>query len=206
MKNLLLTILLSVTTQAATLNLVSSNQFKLGTNNVYTTSLANLTTLSNFVIGNYVSSNALVTTNWSLLTATNASLITELSSSNVTVTNILSVQANLNSSNVVVTNLLNVSGGFSLGGGATITKILTAAETLDFPATGTNVVSTLDVTVSGAGTNGWASVMIVSPNTNFVYDASITATNTVTVRAANISINDAVNPDPTSARILVFQY
>lgn len=49
MKKLLLTILLSVTTQAATvnLNLVSSNQFKLGTNGIYNAALTAITTATN---------------------------------------------------------------------------------------------------------------------------------------------------------------
>lgn len=203
MKKLLI-LLTSLTTFAAAdvnLSLSSSNQLKVATNTIYSATLANLTTLSNSIIGNiYVSSNALVTTNWTALNASVVTAPTIASSSSVT------------SSNLVVTNLLSVSGNTTLtgtlaqGGGATILSILSTNATLDFPATATNQISTLDITLPGAGTNSAVFLNIITPDTNFTYSAYIGATNTVTVRAANISITDAANPDPTAARVTVFQY
>jgi hypothetical protein len=176
----------------ATFSTVSSNQFKLGTNGIYTASLANLTTLSNSITSSiYVSSNALISTNWSAINSTTATH----SSAQV---------GALTSGSSIVTNNLS-AGGLIIGGGTAITKILSATATLDFPATATNQISTLTITVTGAGTNGCAFVNIVTPNSNFTYTATIEATNTVTVRAANISINNAVDPAATAARVVVFQ-
>jgi hypothetical protein len=204
MKKFLILLLTSLTSFAAadvSISLVSSNQFKTGTNGIYSATLANLTTLSNAIIGNtYVSSNALVTSNWTALAATNLTAPTIASSSSIT------------SSNLVVTNLLTVVGNTTLtgtlaqGGGLAILSILSTNATLDFPATATNQISTLDITLPGAGTNSAVFLNIITPNTNFTYSAYIGATNTVTVRAANISITDAANPDPTAARVTVFQY
>jgi len=192
-KNLLLAVLLSVSSFGATFYTVSSNQFVGGTNGIYQASLQNLATLSNSISSSvYVSSNALISTNWSALNTTLGTLAT----ANI---------ATLNSGSSTVTNNLT-AGGLIIGDGTAVTKILTAATTLDFPATATNSISTLTITVTGAGTNGCAFINVVTPNSNFTYTATIEATNTVTVRAANISTNDAVNPAATSVRAVVFQY
>src|SRR5678816_1406480 len=192
-KNLLLLVLLLVESRAATTTFltVSSNQFKTGTNGIYLQGVANLGTLSNAILSTYVSSNALVSTNWtnfiSFSATHNSAAIGSLTSGSSTVTNNLT------------------AGGLILGGGTAITKILTGTATLDFPSTATNAISTLTITVAGAGTNGCAFVNIVSPNANFTYGCTIESTNTVTVRAANISIAP-VDPAATSARVVVFQY
>lgn len=194
-KTLLLFIGLVSSTLGATVNFqtVSSNQFKVGTNGIYTASLANLTALSNSINSSiYVSSNALITTNWTAINSTTATH----SSAQI---------GALTSGSSIVTNNTS-AGGLIIGGGIVITKILTATSTLDFPAIVTNSVSTLTITVTGAGTNGCAFLNIVSPNSSITYTATIEATNTVTVRAANISTNNSVDPAATAARVVVFQY
>jgi hypothetical protein len=190
-KTFLLSVWLVSSSFGASFSTVSSNQFKVGTNGIYTTSVANLGTLSNSFASVYVSSNALIATNWSALNSTTA-------------THSTAQIATLTTGSSTVTNNITASG-LILGGGTVITKILTGTATLDFPSTATNAISTLTITVAGAGTNGCAFLNIVSPNSNFTYGATIEATNTVTVRAANISIN-AVDPAATSARVVVFQY
>lgn len=192
-KNLLALVLFGASTLGATFSTVSSNQFVNGTNGIYQASLANLGILSNSISSSiYVSSNALISTNWSALNSTTA-------------THSTAQVATLSSGSSTVTNNIT-AGGLIVGGGTAITQILTGATTLDFPATATNSISTLTMTVTGAGTNGCVFLNVVSPNSNFTYTATIEATNTVTVRAANISTNDAVNPAPTSVRAVVFQY
>jgi hypothetical protein len=167
----------SAIAQTTSYSLVSSNQFKTGTNGIYAASLANLTTLSNAVNSSiYVSSNSLTTTSW-----TNLSAFTGKYDS------------------------LSATNSLIVGAGSPIIKILSATGNLDFPSTVTNQISSLNLTVTGAGTNGVAIVNILTPDTNFLYSVYISATNTATVRAANISTN-TVDPAITGARVTVFQY
>lgn len=94
----------------------------------------------------------------------------------------------------------------TVGGGGDITKIYTATDTVDFGACGTNATVTANITVTGATTNGAVFFNLVTPHTSFRYNAFVSAANTVTISASNISITNAINQDPISARVVVFQF
>lgn len=179
-----------------TLSIVSSNQFKTGTNNIYLNTLTNLATLSNSIVSSiFVSSNTLVTSNWSSLTATNLASNTSLTASNAVITNLLSVSG-----------LSTLTGGAIIGSsGSQILQILKGSGDLDFGSIPTNQIATLTIIVNGAGTNSTVFLNVLSPDTNLTYSAVVNATNTVTVRAANISIN-AVDPASSGFVTTVLQY
>jgi hypothetical protein len=94
----------------------------------------------------------------------------------------------------------------TVGGGGDVTKILTATGNVDFAACGTNATVTANITVTGATTNGACFFNLVTPHTSFRYNAFVSAADTVTISASNISITNAINQDPISARVVVFQF
>lgn len=96
-----------------------------------------------------------------------------------------------------------ISGG---SGGTTLAGITSTNVSVDFGACGTNATVTVTKTIAGIDTNDVAVVNIVAPHTSFVYNCSVTGADTVTLRASNISITNAINLDPTDARITVFKY
>jgi hypothetical protein len=90
--------------------------------------------------------------------------------------------------------------------GATVSDILTATATLDFPSIASNSYSDLTITVTGAVTG--SSVHLGAPSgfeANLTFCGWVSATNTVTVRIHNGS-GGAINPASATWRATVFNF
>lgn len=102
---------------------------------------------------------------------------------------------------------LTLSGALTVGGGAAVTKILSASATLDFPNTLAQTSSDLTITVTGAADGD--AVILGVPNAavmaNSSYSAWVSAADTVTVRFLNSGV---LARDPASAtfRVAVVQF
>ena len=89
------------------------------------------------------------------------------------------------------------TNGFIAGSGATVTKILTATATLNFPSISAASQADLTITVTGAATGDEVIMSLpAAPAAGIVFNAFVSATNTVTIRASNIT---ALAVDPASA-------
>lgn len=78
--------------------------------------------------------------------------------------------------------------GFIAGSGATITKVLTATASLNFPSISAASQADLTITVTGAAVGDEVIMSLpAAPAAGLVFNAFVSATNTVTVRASNIS-------------------
>lgn len=98
-----------------------------------------------------------------------------------------------------------LAGGLNVGGGTTITKIVSAVATLDFGSTGAGAVSDLTVTATGATTTSTVSLGVPngSVTTTADYFAWVSAADTVTVRFSPKATED---PASGSFRVTVFNF
>jgi hypothetical protein len=104
------------------------------------------------------------------------------------------------------TGIQSFTNGISVGGGATITKIITATATLDFPSVGSNGIAELTITVTGAAAGD--TVMLAAPaafEAGFTFVGFVSAANTVTVRIHNNN-GGAVDPASAAWRATVLSY
>lgn len=89
------------------------------------------------------------------------------------------------------------TNGFIAGSGATITKVLTATATLNFPSISAASQADLTITVTGAATGDEVIMSLpAAPAAGIVFNAFVSAADTVTIRASNIT---ALAVDPASA-------
>lgn len=80
------------------------------------------------------------------------------------------------------------TNGFIAGSGATITKVLTASASLNFPEIAAASQANLTITVTGAAVGDEVILALPSgPAAGLVFNAFVSAANTVTVRASNIT-------------------
>ena len=107
----------------------------------------------------------------------------------------------------IVTQLLNMfgvshtwtgvqvfSGGFSVGGGPAIDKIITNTATLNYASIASNATATLTITVTGAVVGDM--VIITPPSTledGLIYCGGVTVADTVCIRVHNTS-GGAIDP------------
>lgn len=90
-----------------------------------------------------------------------------------------------------------------VAGGATITAVLSATATLDFPDTAAGTSSDLTIAVTGATVGSAVTLGCpAAPEANTNYIAWVSAADTVTVRFNNYSAG-SVNPDSGSFRVIV---
>lgn len=91
--------------------------------------------------------------------------------------------------NTTFTGPVISQNGFIAGtGSATITKVLTATATLDFPSIAAATQASLTITVTGAAVGDEVIMALpAAPAAGLVFNAFVSATNTVTIRASNIS-------------------
>lgn len=87
--------------------------------------------------------------------------------------------------------------GFITGSGATLTKVLTASASLNFPSISAASQADLTITVAGAAVGDEVSLGLpAAPTAGLVFNAFVSAANTVTVRASNITASPI---DPAAA-------
>ena len=96
------------------------------------------------------------------------------------------------------------TNGFIPGTGATVTDVLTATSTIDFPSISANTTSdSPNITVTGAAVGN---VVMVAPpaaiESGLVITGYVSAANTVKVRAANVTASP-INPASGSFRVVV---
>ena len=95
------------------------------------------------------------------------------------------------------------TNGFIAGSGATVTKILTATATLNFPSISAASQADLTITVTGAATGDEVIMSLpAAPAAGIVFNAFVSATNTVTIRASNIT-GSPVDPASASYGVIV---
>lgn len=101
----------------------------------------------------------------------------------------------------------DATGGFKIGSGDTITKVITATDTLDFPDTLPQTSSDLPIALPGAVDGDVVSLGVPSSSVlpDSSYTAFVSAPNVVTVRFNNYS---AGNQDPSSGdfRVMITQF
>jgi hypothetical protein len=86
------------------------------------------------------------------------------------------------------------TGGVSLNGGPTVTKILTATATLDFPSIAAGGYADIAAVLTGATVNSSVEVgPPAAPTPGIIVQAFISAANTLTFRANNIT-TAAIDP------------
>lgn len=98
------------------------------------------------------------------------------------------------------------NGGLSVGGGSTVTRIITGAASLDFPSISSNGTEERTITVTGALTGD--TVFLSAPSaidTGLIWCGVVTATNTVTVRLHNTT-GGSINPADATWRATVISY
>jgi hypothetical protein len=109
---------------------------------------------------------------------------------------------------VDVSGNIRASGSLAIGGGATITNVLTATATLDFGSTSANSGSDLTITVTGAALGDV--VFLGAPNgsviSNTNYTAWVSASNTVTVRFNNYGGGAGADPSSGTFRVTVMKF
>ena len=88
--------------------------------------------------------------------------------------------------------------GFIAGtGSATITKVLTASASLNFPSISAASQADLTITVTGAAVGDEVMMSLpAAPAAGLVFNAFVSAANTVTIRASNITASPV---DPAAA-------
>lgn len=91
--------------------------------------------------------------------------------------------------NTTFTGPVISQNGFIAGtGSATITKVLTASASLNFPSISAASQADLTITVAGAAAGDEVIMALpASPAAGLVFNAFVSAANTVTVRASNIT-------------------
>lgn len=95
------------------------------------------------------------------------------------------------------------TNGFIAGSGATVTKILTATASLDFPSISAASQADLTITVTGAATGDEVIMALpAAPTAGLVFNAFVSAANTVTVRASNIT-GSPINPSAATFGVIV---
>jgi len=95
------------------------------------------------------------------------------------------------------------TNGFIAGSGATVTKILTATASLDFPSISAASQADLTITVTGAATGDEVIMSLpAAPTAGLVFNAFVSAANTVTIRASNIT-GSPINPAAASFGVIV---
>ena len=78
--------------------------------------------------------------------------------------------------------------GFISGSGATLTKVLSASASLNFPSISAASQADLTITVTGAAVGDEVVMALpAAPAAGLVFNAFVSAANTVTIRASNIS-------------------
>ena len=94
--------------------------------------------------------------------------------------------------------------GFIAGtGSATITKVLTATASLNFPSISAAGQQDLTITVTGAATGDEVILSLpAAPTAGLVFNAFVSAANTVTVRASNITASP-IDPAAASFGVIV---
>ena len=93
--------------------------------------------------------------------------------------------------------VVSQNGFISGTGSATITKVLTATATLNFPSISAVSQADLTITVTGAAVGDEVMMSLpASPAAGIVFNAFVSAADTVTIRASNITASPV---DPASA-------
>jgi hypothetical protein len=121
----------------------------------------------------------------------------------------LTQRTTINASGVLAhTGNATVSGTFRVGGGTTVTNILSATATLDFPSIAADSFADLTITVTGAvsGDTVIANPIAGSAIADVSYDAWVSAANTVTIRATNNSSTTARDPASGTFRATVIRF
>jgi hypothetical protein len=84
--------------------------------------------------------------------------------------------------------VVSLNGFISGTGSATITKVLTATATLNFPSISAVSQADLTITVTGAAVGDEVMMSLpAAPAAGLVFNAFVSAANTVTIRASNIT-------------------
>ena len=95
------------------------------------------------------------------------------------------------------------TNGFIAGSGATITKILTASASLNFPSISAASQADLTITVTGAAVGDEVCMSLpAAPAAGLVFNAFVSATDTVTIRASNITASP-IDPAAASFGVIV---
>lgn len=112
-----------------------------------------------------------------------------------------------NSSSVTMSQRTDMPGGMTVGGGATVNKIISASATLDFGKTPGQTSADLTITVKGAALGDVVSVGVphASVAANSSFSAWVSAADTVTVRFNNYSTR-AIDPAKGSFRAQVTRF
>jgi hypothetical protein len=80
------------------------------------------------------------------------------------------------------------TNGFIAGSGATVSKILTASASLNFPSISAVSQADLTITVTGAAVGDEVMMALpAAPTAGLVFNAFVSAADTVTIRASNIT-------------------
>jgi hypothetical protein len=98
--------------------------------------------------------------------------------------------------------------GVAVGGGTTVTKILSATATLDFGSTAAGAVADLTITVTGAAVGDVVALAIPTAaiTTTGAYDKWVSAADTVTVRFIHAHPSNAEDPGSGSFRAMVTHF
>lgn len=89
------------------------------------------------------------------------------------------------------------TNGFIVGSGSTVTKVLSASASLNFPSISAAGQQDLTITVTGAATGDEVVMALpAAPTAGLIFNAFVSAANTVTVRASNITASPI---DPAAA-------
>lgn len=105
---------------------------------------------------------------------------------------------------VTTSGLFSASGGLSVGGGATITKVVRASATLAFPSVAAGGQQELTISATGATTG--AAIHLGPPaglESGLIATARVSATDTVTVRLVNVT-GSPISPASATYRVDVF--
>lgn len=115
-------------------------------------------------------------------------------------------------SNTAVTGTLSVSSTVSIGGGASIAKVLTGTGSVDFTALAAGTCENFTITVTGAANGdsvalgipaaGWATTEYAT------IQGFVSATDTVTIKRCNLTNATTAlsNPAAVTVRATVFQF
>jgi hypothetical protein len=99
-----------------------------------------------------------------------------------------------------------VSNSVAIGGGAAITKVLTASATLDFASIAAAGSEDKTITVTGAAVGDPVALSLPAAiDAGLVFNAFVSAANTVTVRATNASAG-AIDAASASFRVAVIHF
>lgn len=94
--------------------------------------------------------------------------------------------------------------GFNVGDGATVSKLLTASASLDFPSINAASQSDLTIAVPGAVVGDEVTMGLpAAPQAGLVFNAFVSASDVVTIRASNITASP-INPAAATFSVIVF--